>query len=518
MSHDTIVILDFGSQVTQLIARRVREAGVYCEIHPCTVGLDTVFDLQPRGIVLSGGPASVYGEHSPTIARELYQAGVPILGICYGLQLTALLHDGQVAGCSEREYGRTEIEVVGEDPLFADLPRRQVVWMSHGDRIESIPGVEVLATSANCPFAAVAIPELRFHGVQFHPEVVHSEHGAQILANWLFKICGCAGDWQMGSFIDEEIARIREAVGPQRHVLLGLSGGVDSMVAAVLIHRAIGERLHCVFVNNGVLRKNEAEEVIATFEAHVGEGLRYVDAHERFLDKLAGQDDPERKRKIIGHEFIEVFKDEATRIQAECGGRIHFLAQGTLYPDVIESQSVSGGPTAIIKSHHNVGGLPADLGLDLIEPFRFLFKDEVRAVGKELGLPPAVIWRHPFPGPGLAVRILGEITAEKVRVLQDADAIMREELWRHGIYNEIWQALVVLTPIKTVGVMGDERTYENVAAVRCVTSTDGMTADWYRMPHDVMDRIGNRIINEVRGINRVVYDISSKPPATIEWE
>ena len=517
MQHETVLVLDFGSQVTQLIARRVREAGVFCEILPYTAAAEAI-KRQPRGIVLSGGPASVYADGAPQIDPSIYQAGIPILGICYGMQITAHVNGGTVASAGEREFGRTEMTITQDDPLFADLPQQQTVWMSHGDRIEAIPGAEIIAESENCPLAAVRAPELNFHGVQFHPEVVHTEHGAAVIRNWLHKVCGCSGDWEMGSFIAEEVQRIQQQVGETDHVLLGLSGGVDSMVAAVLIHKAIGERLHCVFVDNGLLRKDEAREVEQAFADHIGPGLISVDAGALFMEHLAGVSDPEQKRKIIGREFITVFKDEAKKIQGACGGAIRFLAQGTLYPDVIESISVHGGPASVIKSHHNVGGLPKDLGLDLVEPFKFLFKDEVRAVGKELGLPDHLIWRHPFPGPGLAVRILGDITEEKVRVLQEADAIMRQELWNADIYNEIWQALVVLTPIKTVGVMGDERTYENVAAVRCITSTDGMTADWYRMDHDVMDKIANRIINEVRGINRIVYDISSKPPATIEWE
>jgi GMP synthase (glutamine-hydrolysing) len=462
----------------------------------------------------------VYADGAPTVDKGLFSTGLPILGICYGMQLTAHLNGGKVAPADEREYGRTIMTSLVDDPLFAQLPKEQTVWMSHGDRIEDIPGAEIIARSDNCPLAAVRVPGINFHGVQFHPEVVHSEHGAAIIKNWLFHIAGCSGDWQMGSFIEEEIKAIREVVGDD-HVILGLSGGVDSSVAAVLLAKAIGKQLHCVFVNNGVLRKGEAEEVQDMFANHVGTDLVYVDAADRFLDKLAGVADPERKRKIIGSEFVAVFKDVAEDIKQKytaSGAEVKFLAQGTLYPDVIESQSVHGGPASVIKSHHNVGGLPKDLGLGLVEPFRFLFKDEVRKIGQELGLSAHVIWRHPFPGPGLAVRILGDITAEKVRVLQDADAVMREELFANNIYNEIWQALVVLTSVKTVGVMGDERTYENVAAVRCITSTDGMTADWYRMDHEIMDKIANRIINEVRGINRVVYDISSKPPATIEWE
>jgi GMP synthase (glutamine-hydrolysing) len=517
MKHETVVVLDFGSQVTQLIARRVREAGVFCEILPCTAPMERVLQSKPKGIVLSGGPASVYADNAPTVDPAVYQTGLPILGICYGMQLTAHLNGGSVKAAGEREFGRTTMRLTGVSPLFKDLPRDQTVWMSHGDRIEAIPGAEVIAESDNCPFAAVHIPAIKFHGMQFHPEVVHTEHGAQILRNWLFEVCGCAGDWAMESFIEEEIKTIAEAVGDDE-VILGLSGGVDSSVAAVLIHKAIGKQLTCVFVNNGLLRKGEAEGVQQMFADHIGEGLVYVDATDRFLDKLEGVTDPEEKRKIIGYEFVAVFKDEAERLKRDHGGKVKFLAQGTLYPDVIESQSVYGGPTSVIKSHHNVGGLPKDLGLGLVEPFRFLFKDEVRAIGTALGLPDHVVWRQPFPGPGLAVRILGDITREKVRVVQEADLIMREEMDAAGLTREIWQALVVLTPVKTVGVMGDERTYENVAAIRAITSTDGMTADWFRMPYDVLDRMSNRIINEVRGINRVVYDISSKPPATIEWE
>jgi len=516
--HETIVVLDFGSQVTQLIARRVREQGVFCEILPCTAPAAEVLRDGVKGIVFSGGPASVYAEGAPSPDRALYSAGVPILGICYGMQVTAQLNGGKVEAAPEREFGRTVLRCVEREPLFRGLPAEQTVWMSHGDRIFDIPGARVLAESDNCPLAAVHVPELDFYGLQFHPEVHHTEHGKEILANFLFAVCDCRGDWKMASFIDEEIARIRELVG-DRHVLLGLSGGVDSSVAAVLIHRAIGSQLHCVFVDNGVMRKDEAGQVWTLFHQEVGlEDLISVDASKRFLDELAGVDDPEAKRKIIGRIFVDVFKDEAEKLHERTSGRIAFLAQGTLYPDVIESVSVHGGPASVIKSHHNVGGLPEDLGLDLLEPFRFLFKDEVRAIGTELGMPEGVVWRHPFPGPGLAVRILGAVDAEKVATLQEADAIFRQELDRAGLTREIWQAFAVLLPVRTVGVMGDERTYENVCALRAITSTDGMTADWYPLPHDVLGRIANRIINEVRGINRVVYDISSKPPATIEWE
>ncbi len=515
--HDTIIILDFGSQVTQLIARRVREASVYCEIHPCTADLGKVITRSVKGVILSGGPASVYDAGAPMVDPSLFARGIPVLGICYGLQTFAHLHGGDVKGSNRREFGRTEIEVVGESPLFQGLPRRQTVWMSHGDTITAIPGAQVVARSASCPLAAVSAPALNFWGVQFHPEVAHTEHGAAILRNFLFKVCKCAGDWKIGSFIDEEIARIRAHVGSER-VILGLSGGVDSSVAAVLLHRAIGRQLTCIFVNNGVLRKGEADGVRQLFAATIGIDLDYVDASERFLARLKGVSDPERKRKLIGHEFVAVFKEGAERIKRSSGGHVKFLAQGTLYPDVIESVSVHGGPASVIKSHHNVGGLPADLGLGLVEPFRFLFKDEVRAIGAQLGLPDAVVWRMPFPGPGLAVRILGEVTPERVRILQEADAVVREEIAKAGLERGLWQAFAVLLPVKSVGVMGDGRTYEDTCALRAVTSSDGMTADWARLPYEVLAEISNRITNEVRGINRVVYDITTKPPGTIEWE
>jgi GMP synthase (glutamine-hydrolysing) len=515
--HDKIIILDFGSQVTQLIARRVREANVYCEILPCSAPLATLVDPNVKGIILSGGPASVYAKGAPTIDPKVYAGGVPVLGICYGMQITAHVSGGKVAPADHREFGHTDITVETSDPLFKGLAPQQTVWMSHGDRIEAIPGAEVIARSPNCPLAAVRVKKLDFWGVQFHPEVVHTKNGTAIIRNFLREICGCAGDWKMGSFIDEEIARIRSQVGDER-VILGLSGGVDSSVAAVLLHKAIGKNLTCIFVNNGVLRKDEAAGVRKLFADSIGIDLDYVDATDRFLDKLAGLTDPEKKRKAIGYEFIAVFKAEAERIKRSGGNHVKFLAQGTLYPDVIESTSVHGGPTSVIKSHHNVGGLPADLGLGLVEPFRFLFKDEVRTIGTELGLPDSVVWRQPFPGPGLAVRILGEVTRERVRVLQDADAIVRAEIAKAGLERELWQAFAVLLPVKSVGVMGDERTYEDTCALRAVTSSDGMTADWAKLPYDVLGTISNRIINEVRGINRVVYDITSKPPGTIEWE
>jgi len=515
--HDKIIIIDFGSQVTQLIARRVREANVYCEIVSCRMPLAEINLAGLKGVILSGGPASVYAKGAPQADVAIYKLGVPVLGICYGMQATAQATGGKVIRADHREFGRTELRVQGTSPLFAKLPKKQIVWMSHGDRITKIPGAEVIAESDNCPLAAVHVPKLNFYGVQFHPEVAHTDYGKGIIKNFLKGICGCKGDWKMGAFIAEEIERIRKQVGKER-VILGLSGGVDSSVAAVLLHKAIGKHLTCIFVNNGLLRKDEADGVRSLFAKHIGINLDYVDATKRFMTKLKGVADPEQKRKIIGHEFVAVFKDEAKRIKKKSGGHVRFLAQGTLYPDVIESVSVHGGPASVIKSHHNVGGLPADLGLGLVEPFRFLFKDEVRAIGTELGLSDAVVWRQPFPGPGLAVRILGDITMERVKVLQEADAIVRDEVAKAGLERAIWQAFAVLLPVKSVGVMGDERTYEQACAVRAVTSTDGMTADWAKIPYEVLGTISNRIINEVRGINRVVYDITSKPPGTIEWE
>ena len=515
--HDKIIIIDFGSQVTQLIARRVREAKVYCEIVSCHLPLAKLDKKGLKGVILSGGPASVYVKGAPQADAGIFQLGVPVLGICYGMQTTAHVTGGKVIRADHREFGRTELRVKGNSPLFKKLPKKQTVWMSHGDRIEAIPGATVIAESDNCPLAAVEVKSLNFIGVQFHPEVAHTDHGAGILRNFLSEICGCTGDWKMGSFITEEIKRIRVQVGKER-VILGLSGGVDSSVAAVLLHKAIGKQLTCIFVNNGLLRKDEADGVRKLFADHIGIDLDYVDASKRFLTKLKGISDPEKKRKVIGHEFVAVFKDEAQRIKKESGGQVKFLAQGTLYPDVIESISVHGGPASVIKSHHNVGGLPADLGLGLVEPFRFLFKDEVRSIGTELGLADAVVWRQPFPGPGLGVRILGSITPERVSILQEADAVVRDEIKKAGLERAIWQAFAVLLPVKSVGVMGDERTYEQACAVRAVTSSDGMTADWAKIPYEVLGTISNRIINEVRGINRVVYDITSKPPGTIEWE
>jgi GMP synthase (glutamine-hydrolysing) len=515
-----ILILDFGAQYSQLIARRVRESHVYCELVPADVSLDRIRAFAPTGVILSGGPSSVLDPDSPDMDPGVLELGVPVLGICYGLQLLVSKLGGKVESADDREYGRAmlRIEEPG-DPLFAGLPSEgeQVVWMSHGDRVLALPdGMQVIATSGGSPFAAVRSNTGPFWGVQFHPEVVHTQYGSKILENFVHGICGCAPSWTMSSFVDHAIDAIRAQVGGG-HAICGLSGGVDSSVAAALVHRAIGDQLTCIFVDHGMMRKNERQEVEALFAESLGVKLISVDASERFLKALEGVTEPERKRKIIGNLFIEVFDEEAAKISeglAAQGASVDFLVQGTLYPDVIESVSVKG-KSVTIKTHHNVGGLPDDMKLALVEPLRELFKDEVRAVGRELGLPARALGRHPFPGPGLGIRILGEVTPERLRPLREADAIMVEEIRKAGLYDEIWQALVVFLPVQSVGVMGDDRTYENVVAVRCVTSTDAMTADFAHIPYEVLGRISNRIINEVVGINRVVYDISSKPPATI---
>jgi GMP synthase (glutamine-hydrolysing) len=509
-----ILVLDFGSQYTQLIARRIRESRVYCEIHPFNVPLEKINALKPEGIILSGGPASVYQDNSPRVARELFQLPVPFFGICYGMGLVNVMFGGEAARADRREYGPAELIVDDSADLFhgfaaSDLTK---VWMSHGDKMTSFPpGWKVLAHSANSPIAAFADPERRFFGVQFHPEVAHTARGQDVLDNFVFRICNARPDWTMEHFIETSVRQIRAQVGDGR-VLCALSGGVDSAVAATLIHRAIKEKLICVFVNNGLLRKDEAEQVCGLFVERFGSSFQYVDATEEFLATLDGVEDPEIKRKRIGNKFIEVFEKEARKL-----GEIEFLAQGTLYPDVIESVSVLG-PSATIKSHHNVGGLPPDMKFKLIEPLRELFKDEVRVLGKDLGLPPEMIHRQPFPGPGLAIRVLGTVTEERLRVLREADAIVLDEFQASGYYDQVWQSFAVLLPIKTVGVVGDERSYENVIALRVVDSQDGMTANWVALPYELLGKISNRILNEVRGINRVVYDISSKPPATIEWE
>ncbi len=513
-THEKILILDFGSQYTQLIARRVRELGVYCEIHRPDLPLDAIRAISPRGIILSGGPMSVEQDGSPRPAPELFELGLPVLGICYGLQLMAKLLGGRVDKSAHREFGPAEVEVLeARGPFAGFAPGSRVkVWMSHGDRVEALPpGFVPLARTPNAPFAAAAHESKPFYGVQFHPEVVHTPQGRELLRAFLFTECGVTGDWTMKRFIDESVASVRAAVGEGR-VICGLSGGVDSSVAALLLHRAIGDRLQCIFVDNGLLRQGEREQVEALFVGRFHVPLKTIDSRDRFLTKLAGISDPEQKRKTIGYEFISVFEEAAAEFTDA-----QFLAQGTLYPDVIESVSVVG-KAAVIKSHHNVGGLPEKMKLRLVEPLRELFKDEVRVLGRELGLPDEMVSRHPFPGPGLAIRVISDLTHERLEVLRRADVIVIEEIKKAGLYNETWQAFAVLLPVRSVGVMGDERTYENTCAVRVVNSVDGMTADWSRLPYEVLANISTRIINEVRGINRVVYDISSKPPATIEWE
>ncbi len=513
---EKILVLDFGSQYTQLIARRLRELGVYCEIHPCTMSGEAIRAWRPRGVVLSGGPASVLAEGSPRVDAAVWGLGVPVLGICYGLQLIAHELGGKVDKAAHREYGPATIDARGDCELFRDLPARLDVWMSHGDRVEALPpGFEPVASTPSAPFAAVQDRKRRFYGVQFHPEVVHTPRGAELLRNFAKGVCGLAGTWSMRAYVDVAVEQIRAQVG-DGHAICALSGGVDSAVAALLVHRAIGDRLRCIFVDNGVLRSGEREQVEKVFGQMFHLPLVTVDARFRFLAKLAGVTDPEQKRKIIGREFIAVFEEEVDRLSRE-GERAQFLVQGTLYPDVIESVSFKG-PSATIKSHHNVGGLPEVMKLSLVEPLRELFKDEVRRLGVELGLPKESVQRQPFPGPGLAIRVLGEVTEERLAVLRRADAIVQEEVRAAGLYERLWQSFAVLLPVRSVGVMGDERTYESTCAIRAVESTDGMTGDWARLPYDLLARLSSRIINEVRGINRVVYDVSSKPPATIEWE
>jgi GMP synthase (glutamine-hydrolysing) len=514
--RDLVVVLDFGSQYTQLIARRVREAGVYCEIHPYNLPLDALRRLAPRALVLSGGPASVYGDGAPRVGAELFELGVPVLGICYGLQLTAFLLGGRVERSDDGgEYGRARVRVERATGVFGRLAvgDELEVWMSHGDRLEALPeGFVAIGTTRGSPLCAVANDARRIYGLQFHPEVAHTPRGREILDAFLFDVAGLSATWTAASFVDDAIAAVRAKVGPDDRAILGLSGGVDSSVAAVLCERALGDRLTCIFVDNGLLRLREAEAVVRMFADHFSLNVVHVDAGERFLSELGGVTDPEKKRKIIGRVFIEVFEEEARKVS---GAR--WLVQGTLYPDVIESVSFKG-PSAVIKSHHNVGGLPERMNLGLCEPLRELFKDEVRAAGAAMGMPHDVLFRHPFPGPGLAVRCLGELTPARLAVLRAADAIFEEEIRAGGEYERVWQSFAVLLPVRSVGVMGDERTYDEVVALRAVTSTDGMTADWARLPHELVARASSRIINEVRGVNRVVLDVSSKPPSTIEWE
>jgi len=509
--HDKILVLDFGSQYTQLIARRTRELGVYSEIKPFNTPVDEIKKAAPKAIIFSGGPASVWDEESPTIDPDIFNLNIPILGICYGMQITTHILGGKVERSDKREFGPAKLKIIDHSDLLKGIPDGSDIWMSHGDRVLELPqGFTSIAESENSPVAAVRNEKLKMYCTQFHPEVVHTKYGKEILSNFIFNIASCKNTWTSKSFADNTIKEIRERVGSSK-VICGLSGGVDSAVAAVIIQRAIMENLYCIFVDTGLMRFNESAEVVDSFR-DMGLNLIHVDATKRFYDKLSGVSDPERKRKIIGEEFINVFDEEASKIN-----NVDFLAQGTLYPDVIESVSVKG-PSATIKSHHNVGGLPEKMNLKLVEPLRELFKDEVRAVGYELGVPANILNRHPFPGPGLGIRIMGEITKERVEILRLADYIFIDEIKKGGIYDDIWQAFCVYLPVKTVGVMGDERTYEDVIALRAVTSLDGMTANWSRIPYDILEKTSVRIINEVKGINRVVYDISTKPPSTIEWE
>ncbi len=513
MQHETIAILDFGSQYIQLIARRVREQNVFSQICPANISADKLKQMAVMGIILSGGPASVRNKNAPLCDKKIFSLSAPVLGICYGMQLGCQILGSEVVAAQAREYGRSNLEIFDKTDLFSRLPDEITVWASHGDQVGKLSDdFTKLAQTETCPFASVRHKKIKFYGVQFHPEVSHTPKGPQILKNFLYDICGCKGDWTMSNFVAESVKKIRHQVGSST-VICGLSGGVDSSVTASLIHKAVGKQLVSIFVDNGLLRKNERETVVSTFQDHFGLDLRVVDWSKQFLSALKGVTEPQKKRKIIGAEFIKAFKSVAVKIP-----NAKFLAQGTLYPDVIESGSKDGSPAANIKLHHNVGGLPAELGFELVEPLRDLFKDEVRLVGEYLGLPEDTVWRHPFPGPGLAVRVIGEVTPDRLEILRAADEILIDEIKIAGLYRQISQALAVLLPVSTVGVMGDERTYENVLAIRAVETPDFMTADFSRIPYETLAVISNRIINEVRGVNRVVYDISSKPPATIEWE
>ncbi|MBP2644931.1 MAG: guaA 2 [Firmicutes bacterium] len=509
-NHEMVLVLDFGGQYSQLIARRIRECGVYCEILPYTITMERIKALAPKGIVFSGGPSSVYQENAPQCDKAVFDSGIPILGICYGMQFTAYTLGGTVNRASTREYGNTKLYVDNNGGIFAEISSETQVWMSHGDYISAAPGgFKVTAHTESTPVAAMANAEKAIYGVQFHPEVVHTPEGMKLIRNFLFNICSCKGDWDMGSFVDQAVKAIREQVGDKK-VLCALSGGIDSSVAAVLVHRAVGDQLTCVFVNHGFLRKDEPENVVKTFRDGFQMNLVYADATDRFMARMAGVTDPEQKRKIIGEEFIRVFEVESEKL-----GDIAFLVQGTLYPDVIESGTETA---AVIKSHHNVGGLPEDMQFELVEPLRDLFKDEVRALARELNLPEEIVWRQPFPGPGLAIRIIGEVTRERLDILREADAIVYQEIKNAGLYRKVWQSFAILPAMKSVGVMGDERTYAYTVGLRIVSSEDGMTADWVRLPYEVLDSISRRIVNEVKDVNRIVYDITSKPPSTIEWE
>jgi GMP synthase (glutamine-hydrolysing) len=508
-----ILIIDFGSQFNQLIARRVRECRVYCQIEPPTISASRIRELNPEGIILSGGPSSIYEKNSPQADHGVFDLKIPILGICYGMQFMVDALGGSVKKAEKREYGFAELDIKRQSGILASIEKRSQVWMSHGDSISKLPaGFTATAVTDNSPVAAMANIRKRFYGLQFHPEVEHTLKGKEILHNFLYKVCKCKRSWTMKSFARDTIEEIRQSVGNKK-VILGLSGGVDSSVTAVLLHNAIGKNLTCIFVDNGLLRKNEAQKLKETFKQHLKINIRFVRASKLFITALKNVADPEKKRKIIGKVFMDVFEAEARKIKGA-----DYLAQGTLYPDIIESRSAFGGPTAVIKSHHNVGGLPKRMRLKLVEPLQYLFKDEVRKLGKQLGLDQDLIWRQPFPGPGLAIRVIGEITAKRLSILREVDDVLLEEIKAAGYYRKVWQSFAVLLPIKSVGIMGDSRTYENIVAIRAVTSKDAMTADWAKLPHNLLGKISNRIINEVRGVNRVVYDISSKPPSTIEWE